>query len=86
MPALSPQSRNVALVVAAALFMQFLDGVIIVTALPQMARDFGVGTLDMSLGVTIYMLAVAICIPLPPGCRIASGPGASSSPPSRCLH
>lgn len=60
---LSPHARNVALVVAATLFMQFLDGVIIITALPQMARDFGVGTLEMSLGVTIYMLAVAICIP-----------------------
>lgn len=60
---LSPHARNVALVVAATLFMQFLDGVIIVTALPQMARDFGVGMLEMSLGVTIYMLAVAICIP-----------------------
>ncbi|WP_417310162.1 MFS transporter [Devosia sp.] len=64
MPAvLSAQSRNVALVVAAALFMQLLDGVIIVTALPQMARDFSVDTLHMSIGVTIYMLAVAICIP-----------------------
>jgi EmrB/QacA subfamily drug resistance transporter len=60
---LTPHSRNVALVVAAALFAQFLDGVIIVTALPQMARDFRVATLDMSIGVTIYMLAVAICIP-----------------------
>ena len=64
MPAvLSPQSRNVALVVASALFTQMLDGVIIVTALPQMARDFGVATLDMSIGVTIYMLAVTVCIP-----------------------
>ncbi len=60
---LSPHARNVALVVAATLFMQFLDGVIIVTALPRMARDFNVGTLEMSLGVTIYMLAVASCIP-----------------------
>jgi EmrB/QacA subfamily drug resistance transporter len=60
---LSPHARNVALVVAATLFMQFLDGVIIVTALPQMAREFRVGTLEMSLGVTIYMLAVAVCIP-----------------------
>ena len=64
MPAvLTPHSRNIALVVAAALFAQFLDGVIIVTALPQMARDFHVATLDMSIGVTIYMLAVTICIP-----------------------
>ena len=64
MPAvLSPHARNVALVVAAALFAQFMDSVIIVTALPQMARDFGVGTLEMSIGVTVYMLAVTICIP-----------------------
>lgn len=62
-PVLTPQSRNIALAVAAALFAQFLDGVIIITALPQMAREFGVGTLDMSIGVTIYMLAVTICIP-----------------------
>jgi EmrB/QacA subfamily drug resistance transporter len=61
--ALTPHSRNVALVVAAALFTQLLDGVIIITALPQMARDFGVDTLEMSIGVTIYMLAVTICIP-----------------------
>ena len=64
MPAvLTPHSRNIALVVAAAMFAQLLDGVIIVTALPQMARDFQAGTLEMSIGVTIYMLAVAICIP-----------------------
>lgn len=64
MPAvLTPHSRNIALVVAAALFAQFLDGVIIVTALPQMASDYHVATLDMSIGITIYMLAVTICIP-----------------------
>ena len=64
MPAtLTPHSRNIALAVAAALFAQFLDGVIIVTALPQMARDYHVATLDVSIGVTIYMLAVTICIP-----------------------
>lgn len=60
---LTPHARNIALVVAAALFAQFLDGVIIVTALPQMALDFHVATLDMSIGVTIYMLAVTIGIP-----------------------
>ncbi|HEY4200696.1 MAG TPA: DHA2 family efflux MFS transporter permease subunit [Devosiaceae bacterium] len=60
----SPQARNVALVVAAAFFMQLLDGVIIVTALPQMAIAFGVKTLDMSIGVTVYMLANAIFIPM----------------------
>ncbi|HEY4200664.1 MAG TPA: DHA2 family efflux MFS transporter permease subunit [Devosiaceae bacterium] len=63
MTSFSPQARNVALIVAAALFMQLLDGVIIITALPQMAVAFGVKTLDMSVGVTIYMLANAIFIP-----------------------
>lgn len=62
-PTFSPQARNVALVVAAAFFLQLLDGVIIVTALPQMAVAFGVDTLQMSIGVTIYMLASAIFIP-----------------------
>jgi len=60
----SASSRNVALVVAASFFMQILDGVIIVTALPQMAKDFGVATLDMSIGVTAYMLTAAVFIPV----------------------
>jgi EmrB/QacA subfamily drug resistance transporter len=59
----STHSRNVSLVVAASMFMQILDGVIIVTALPQMARDFGVSTLDMSIGITAYMLTAAVAIP-----------------------
>jgi EmrB/QacA subfamily drug resistance transporter len=59
----SAHSRNVSLVVAASMFMQILDGVIIVTALPQMARDFGVATLDMSIGITAYMLMAAVVIP-----------------------
>lgn len=59
----SARSRNVSLVVAASMFMQILDGVIIVTALPQMALDFGVATLDMSIGITAYMLMAAVIIP-----------------------
>ncbi len=63
MPAFSAQSRNISLVVAAAFFMQMLDGVIIVTALPAMAADFRVDTLAMSIGVTVYMLTTAVLIP-----------------------
>lgn len=62
-PTFSAHARNVALVVAATFFMQILDGVIIVTALPRMAADFGVRTLDMSVGVTAYMLTSAVFIP-----------------------
>lgn len=64
MSTISPQARRIALIVAAAFFMQMLDGVIIITALPAMARDFGVRPLEMSIGVSIYMLTVAIFIPV----------------------
>ncbi|NMG36656.1 MFS transporter [Azoarcus sp. TTM-91] len=55
--------RRIPLIVAGAFFMQVLDGAIINTSLPQMAASFGVQALDLSLGVTIYMLAVAAFIP-----------------------
>jgi EmrB/QacA subfamily drug resistance transporter len=53
----------IALIVACAFFMENLDGTIIVTALPQMAKTFAIPPTRMSLGVTGYVLAVAACIP-----------------------
>lgn len=50
-------------VVAATFFMEYLDTTVIATALPQMARSFGIGPNSLSLGVTAYMLALAIFIP-----------------------
>ena len=54
----------VPLVVAATFFMQMLDGTIVNTSLPQMARSLGVEPLDLSLGVTVYMLCSAAFLPL----------------------
>lgn len=56
--------RLVALVVAVAFFMQMLDGTIITTSLPQMARSFGVEPVAMSIGITVYMLSMAVFIPI----------------------
>ncbi|CAH2799805.1 MAG: Uncharacterized MFS-type transporter [uncultured Paraburkholderia sp.] len=50
-------------IVAAIFFMEYLDTTVIATALPQMARSFGVGPNSLSLGMTAYMLALAIFIP-----------------------
>src|ERR1700744_5796004 len=50
--------------VAAAFFMENLDGTIIATALPQMARSFGVHPVDLSLGMTSYLLKLAVFIPI----------------------
>ena len=50
-------------VVAATFFMEYLDTTVIATALPQMAQSFGIGPNSLSLGMTAYMLALAVFIP-----------------------
>jgi EmrB/QacA subfamily drug resistance transporter len=52
----------VSLIVAIAFFMETLDATIIVTALPQMASEFGVDAARMSLGITAYLMAAAACV------------------------
>lgn len=44
--------------------MQNLDNSIIATSLPQMAASFGVQALDLSIGITIYLLSAAAFVPL----------------------
>ena len=51
-------------IAAGAMFMENLDATVITTALPAMAIAFGATTTSVSLGISGYMLAVAICIPL----------------------
>ena len=54
----------VALIVACGLFMENLDGTVITTALPTMAASFGDTPARLSLGVTVYMISLAIFIPI----------------------
>jgi EmrB/QacA subfamily drug resistance transporter len=51
-------------IVAATYFMEYLDTTVIATALPQMARSFSVEPNEVSLGMTAYMLTLAVCIPV----------------------
>jgi MFS family permease len=55
---------TIALLVAGAFFMENLDGTVIATALPQMARSFGVHPVDMNLGMSAYLLTLAVFIPV----------------------
>jgi MFS family permease len=57
------QSSVIALLVAGALFMEQLDGTVIATALPQMALTFGVAPVDLNIGISAYLLTVAVFIP-----------------------
>jgi EmrB/QacA subfamily drug resistance transporter len=50
-------------VVAATFFMEYLDTTIIATALPQMAHLFGTSPNALSIGMSAYMIALAIFIP-----------------------
>jgi len=54
----------IALLVAGAFFMENLDGTVIATALPQMAQTFGVSAVDLNVGMTAYMLTLAVFIPI----------------------
>ncbi|MER9416735.1 DHA2 family efflux MFS transporter permease subunit [Mesorhizobium sp. M0306] len=58
------QARRAALIVAVAFFMQLLDSTIISTSLPQMGESFGVPAVAMSIGITVYMLTMAVFVPL----------------------
>jgi len=53
-----------ALLVASAHFMEFLDGSIIATALPQMGKTFHDSPVALNIGITAYLLALSVFIPL----------------------
>ncbi|MEP9376092.1 MFS transporter [Aquabacter sp. CN5-332] len=64
----SPPSRRrsiaIALLVAGAFFMENLDGTVITTAVPDMARTFGVAPIALNVGVSAYLLTLGVFIPI----------------------
>lgn len=56
--------RALPLLVAAAFFMEFLDGTVIATALPDMAKSFAMRPVDLSIGMSAYLLTLAVFLPL----------------------
>jgi EmrB/QacA subfamily drug resistance transporter len=53
----------IALIVAAAFFMEILDATIIAPAIPEMAKSFGTTAVAVSTGISSYLITVAIFIP-----------------------
>jgi EmrB/QacA subfamily drug resistance transporter len=62
-PNTRPRFDPVALLVAGAFFMENLDGTVIATALPQMAVSFSTDPAALGIGMTAYLLTLAIVIP-----------------------
>lgn len=52
------------LVVCFTLFMELVDATVIATALPAMARDFGLSPLVLKLGLSVYLVSLAAFIPV----------------------
>ncbi|HYZ20720.1 MAG TPA: MFS transporter [Rhodopila sp.] len=71
------RTRTVLLIVASAMFMEQLDGTVLATALPTMARSFNVDPLRMNVALTAYLLTLAMFIPA--SGRIADRFGARST-------
>ena len=57
------RSRRVPLIIASAMFMEQLDSTVLATALPSMARSFGIDPLHMSIALTSYLVSLAVLIP-----------------------
>jgi EmrB/QacA subfamily drug resistance transporter len=62
-PSFGAGARSTALIVASAMFMEQLDGTVLATALPSMARDFHTVPLRMNVALTAYLLTLAMFIP-----------------------
>lgn len=62
-PAVTHTTRQaiwIALLVAVTFFMENLDATVIATALPQMARDFAENPVSLNIGISAYLLVLAI--------------------------
>ncbi|MPS69716.1 MAG: MFS transporter [Novosphingobium sp.] len=60
----SADPRAVAMMVAFVMFLSILEATVIATALPDMARDFGVAPSGMGIGITAYLLVSTAFLPL----------------------
>ncbi len=58
------RQRNLALLVAGAFFLENLDGTIVTTAAPSIARSLDVSAAAVGVTITVYLLTLAVLIPL----------------------
>src|SRR3954464_3580568 len=62
--AAKPPFRTIALIVGAAMFMEQLDGTVLATALPSMARDLGVSAPRLAIALPASLISLAIFLPV----------------------
>ncbi|GAA2636925.1 MFS transporter [Paractinoplanes durhamensis] len=57
-------ARWLALLVAGAYFMEFLDATVIAPAAPHIAADLGIAPVTVNVAITAYVLTIAVLIPI----------------------
>src|SRR3954452_11724042 len=57
-------TRNLALLVAGAYFMEILDATVIAPAAPHIAAGLGVQPVAVNVAITAYVLTLAVLIPI----------------------
>jgi EmrB/QacA subfamily drug resistance transporter len=62
-PKIEARERRAALLVAGCLFMELLDGTIVTTSAPQIARSLSVSAASVGLLITAYFVTVAALLP-----------------------
>ena len=62
------RARIIPLIVAAALFMENMDGTVIATSLPAIAADLKTDPIVLKLAFTTYLLALTVFIPISGWC------------------
>src|SRR6202162_2555602 len=60
----SQKTTAISILVATAFFMENLDGTVIATALPDMGKSFHANPVDLNIGMTAYLLMLAVFIPI----------------------
>jgi EmrB/QacA subfamily drug resistance transporter len=55
---------HITTLVASVIFMEMLDATIIATALPQMARSLNASPVSLNIGISAYLLTLAVFIPV----------------------
>jgi len=58
------RTAALAYLVAGSFFMENLDGTVITTAIPQMAHSFHSDVVGLNVGITAYLLALAVFVPM----------------------
>ncbi|HXC32788.1 MAG TPA: MFS transporter [Verrucomicrobiae bacterium] len=58
------KTTSISILVATAFFMENLDGTVIATALPDMGKSFHANPVDLNIGMTAYLLMLAVFIPI----------------------